>query len=1438
MAHTITRRSLFQAAGLAAASILLPHVPGGVLAPTAALADKVGAAGTASRVQSMVILVSKGEVAFVAYDLAQVDEHGNAQPLAGVHVTVTSGFNGAVAEGTTNKSGLVILNIEGLSEGYDGATELEECVFNGSVTATKDGYRVFRTGRLRIEGASGIAVPTRPADDATPYATLLTFNDYDAQYLPATFVRTPKNTERHTLALELFVPDALLAKAGSAGAATVELRADGADEAIDAGPLALDGNAARATLTGDYLRDAADNARLIPAETTLYLLLRLGHQAWRLSTTLRATDGVVDEFTQSQDDFDLMAATNDEANARMPGWFPALLGGSVLNMWVPKSLVMFEYSPYGHLMLGVTTPGLGFVREKGESDPKGFGLQERGEFKKELARRASDGKACLARYRDSLLSTRPATSAICRMPLAASISVTAAAQLLATAIFGDEVENGWAGSLEGVVVGTIDTSISENVLAGVVPVFVTFEFTASLRFALGIGLTSSAPNFTLADVGWSYDSTGLTIYTPVSAALTAGLGVAGVLSVGIRGVADFATKTVFGPAPAGKKNVHFTASAGARLELAFQALLARWSFQLVGEDLRPFYDSWDDEDVANGAGTASTSGSPFSLGATGGIDAFTFAGGAANGLSDLARFLAAGTPVSQAELAASATVRQAGEKNAPATRLVSGTPEPVGNMELITFVDPENGTPTAGLVGEQFSFEDTRGPANVAAESAPELAANGGIGATVDQRISEGVFSDPRVHAVGLAGKTFVFRIATVLYEGVGARTRLVAQELDTSGSALSEQRVIEFATSLDEVSRTDLFDYDFDVCAYDHKGTPATKPGFRILMVSGTRPAGDATDAASALANTWVCALFLDADLKAYAATVTRPKNRQVNAACHGYSNPKIILGSKDGRGVSHMAALIHRTADTPEGLVAEDATATLQLGVLLWQGMRLTLTRDVQLPSDIVDIDLQLRAGAAGCALYDACAIACVSQSRTDVFTLRRTGEAAGATLTGSETAAAVVDALRGAPASIEVVQSIAGAPAVAALRAWPGHEGWLFSSDGHLWHADFDDAETGASEFATTDVGAADFNFQDFFASPDGSFLYMAQNRDVEEKATSQSADNNRDGQAGEFHRILASKLIGGRFTLPFPFAELKHAVHGLSCVRESATSATFIATEITSLAQSAANLWLIKVPCLKAASADACVLDGPVAYLGRENRFNVTMTNHGNVALAEAAVHLHAADDTPLAHAAVSFEAGNARRSVWAPDAPGSGAEAAQTAAALDAAAGEDPVLDPVGAGVLLPGQTGTYEVTFQLPEEWPATGEGADEDGNEVRGVRAVTGQLTTHACDTTSVNLALASVEQPLEAARPSDLRLQEGTTLDLELGRGDVTPVGSGEESGGDHRPGGSGNEKPTTPGAGNGNRKPAATPDTGDDASAALPAMLGIAGAALLAYERGTAR
>lgn len=1436
MAHTITRRSLFQAAGLAAASILLPRVPGGVLAPTAALADEVGAADSTSRVQSTVILVSKGEVAFVAYDLSQVDEHGNAQPLAGVHVTVTSGFNGTVAEGTTNRNGLAILNIEALSEGYDGTTELEECVFNGSVTATKDGYRVFRTGRLRIEGASGIAVPTRPADDATPYATLLTFNDYDAQYLPATFVRTPKNTERHTLALELFVPDALLAKAGSAGAATVELWADGGDAAIDAGPFALDGNAARATLTGDYLRDAADNTRLIPAETTLYLLLRLGQQAWRLSTTLRATDGVVDEFTQGQGDFDLVAATNDEANARMPGWFPALLGGSVLNMWVPKSLVMFEYSPYGHLMLGVTTPGLGFVREKGESDPKGFGLQERGEFKKELARRVSDGKACLARYRDSLLSTRPATSAICRMPLAASISVTAAAQLLATATFGGErKDGGWTGSLEGVVVGTIDTSISENVLAGVVPVFVTFEFTASLRFALGIGLTSSAPNFTLADVDWNYDSTGLTIYTPVSAALTAGLGVAGVLSVGIRGVADFATKTVFGPAPAGKKNVHFTASAGARLELAFQALLARWSFQLVGEDLRPFYDSWDDEDVANGAGTASTSGSPFSLGATGGIDAFTFAGGAANGLSDLARFLAAGTPVSQAELAASATVRQAGEKNAPAARLVSGTPEPVGNMELITFVDPENGTPTAGLVGEQFSFEDTRGPANVAAESAPELAANGGIGATVDQRISEGAFSDPRVRAVSIGNKTYVFRISTVTY-GAGARTRLVAQELDGSGTTLSEQRVIEFTTNRVDVSRQDLFDYEFDVCAYDPEGTPATKPGFRILMVSGTRPAGDATGTAEAMASTWVCALFLDASLKAYATTVTRPANKQVNAACHGYSNPKIILGSTDGRGVSHIAALIHRTADTPEGLVADDATVTLQLGVLLWQGMRLTLTQDIPLPSDIVDIDLQLRPDAPGCALYDACAVACVSQSRTDVFTLRRTGEAMGGALAGNETKAQISDTLTRAPASVEVVQSVASAPAVPALRAWPGHEGWLFSSDGHLWHADFDDAETGASEFATTDVGAGDFNFQDFFASANGSFLFMAQNRDVEEKATSQSADDNRNGQAGEFHRILASKLIGGRFTLPFPFAELKHAVHGLSCVRESATSATFIATEITSLAQSAADLWLIKVPCLKAASADACVLDGPVAYLGRENRFNVTVTNHGNVALAEAEVHLHAADDTPLAHAAVSFEAGNARRSVWAPDAPGSSAEAAQAAAANVANA--DPVLDPVGAGVLLPGQTGTYEVAFRLPDEWPATGEGADEDGNEVRGVRAVTGRLTTHACDTTSVNLALASVEQPLETARPSDLWLQEGTTLDLELGRGDVTPVGSGEESGGDHRPGGSGDEKPAGAGGGNGNRKPAATPDTGDDASAALPAMLGIAGAALLAYERGTAR
>ena len=1435
MSRPITRRGLFEAVSLAAASILLPRVPGGVVVPgpETALADEAGgAANGAGRVQSTVILVSKGEVAFVAYDLAQTDSKGNALPLAGVHVSVTSSFNGATAKGTTNKNGLVILDIEPLSEGYDGKTELGVCAFNGSIVATRDGYRVFRTGRLRMEGASGVALPTRPTDDAAPYATLLTFNGYDAQYLPATFVRTPKNIERHTLALELDVPQALLAEVGGPSEASVELWADGGDAPIDSGALAFDGNAARATLVGDYLRDAADNDRLIPAETTLYLLLRLGKKTWRLSSTLRATDGVVDEFVQGQGDFDLTPATNDDVNARMPDWFPALLGGSALNMWVPKSLVMFEYSPYGHLMLGVTTPGLGFVREKGESDPKGFGLQERGEFKKELARRMNDGKACYERYKNSLLSTRPATSAICRMPLAASISVTAAAQLLATATFGNErKDGGWTGSLEGIVIGTIDTSISENVLAGVIPVFVTFEFMASVRSALGIGFCSSASDFTLADVTWNYDTTGLTIYTPVSAALTAGLGVAGVLSVGIRGVADFATKTVFGPAPAGKGNAHFTASAGARLELAFQALLARWSFQLVGKDMQPFYDSWGKDLLgANGAGSPG-GGSPFSLGMAGEADEFTSVGGAANGLGGMAQFLAAGLPVTEASLAATSTVSGMARNDVVCYELVEGEPVPVGSMALTTYISPDDGTPTSLLAQEGYDHVDFRGPANVACEGEGELAANGGIGATVDQRISGDVFSDPRVRTVSLKGTAYVFRIATVTYEGAGARTRLVAQELDSAGATLSGQHVIEFTTNRRDVSREDLFDYEFDVCVYDPEGAPATKPGFRILMVSGTRPAGDATGAEVALANTWVCTLFLDEGLKAYATTVTRPQNRQANATCHGYSNPRIILGSTDGRGVSHMAALVHRTADAPEGLMAEDATATLELGVLLWQGMRLTLTRDIQLPPDIVDIDLQLRPKAPGCALYDACAVACVSQSRTDVFTLRRTGEAQGAALTGSETPTAVVDALAGAPAGVELVPSVAGAQAVAALRAWPGHAGWLLSSEGHLWHADFNDAVVDASELSLADVGAADFNFQDFFASPDGSFLYMAQNRDAQEDGSAQDASDERDGQAGEFHRILASKLIAGRFTLPFPLAELSHAVHGLVCVRKSAVSTTFMATEITSLAESTADLWLIKVPCLKAASADACALDGPVAYLGRENAFNVTVTNRGNVALAEADVHLHAADDTPLAHATVSFAAGNARRSVWAPDAPASGAKATDSAATGGADA--DPVLDPVRAGVLLPGQTGTYEVTFQLPDEWPQTGEGTDEDGNAVRGVRAVTGQLTTHACDSAAANLALGSVEQPLSAARASDLRLPGASELDLELGCGNVTLVGAKDSD-----PSDTGGKGPAGPGGSGGNSRGGATPDTGDATSAALPVALGAAGIALLAYERDVAR
>ena len=140
--RTITRRSFVE---VAIGSIFaLPVVSGGLVLT---MDPKEAYAADAT-----VVVAKCNECAFAVMDVA-----GNKKtPVKDAHVFVKSCFNGKTVEGKTNDKGVAIFDIAPLSEDEGKKKKPERYTFSAEIEVTKVGYRIFRTGRVTVEGAKGV----------------------------------------------------------------------------------------------------------------------------------------------------------------------------------------------------------------------------------------------------------------------------------------------------------------------------------------------------------------------------------------------------------------------------------------------------------------------------------------------------------------------------------------------------------------------------------------------------------------------------------------------------------------------------------------------------------------------------------------------------------------------------------------------------------------------------------------------------------------------------------------------------------------------------------------------------------------------------------------------------------------------------------------------------------------------------------------------------------------------------------------------------------------------------------------------------------------------------------------------------------------------------------------------------------------------------------
>ncbi|MBR3690194.1 MAG: hypothetical protein IKL97_03740, partial [Eggerthellaceae bacterium] len=360
-----------------------------------------------------------------------------------------------------------------------------------------------------------------------------------------------------------------------------------------------------------------------------------------------------------------------------------------------------------------------------------------------------------------------------------------------------------------------------------VPLYVRFQASAALRATIdaGVGVTKDEGKFHLSD-GASF-SLNLKI---VELAVTLGVGVADVVSVGVRGLGYIsAFMGVYFESPKeGKPNPRLSLEGGADVSVVLQAFMFKGSVKLYSFT-GVIADNWAASQaarLASGEGadvsSASDAGSAYAMRLPGGgvghpiPNPLVGNGGLLRGGSPSTAFSDNAVPVTASELMSSVEFTATPKRAVLRSGKVDGALPPQHDL---------------------YSYEPVRRDGRGLGTPSSGLQSLGSGGAVVaGGTMHEGAYSDPRLKVVVVDGEPWMLRILSVNYgtaESPQVRTRLsVARWVFDSGDGESladglweSAQVIDFEPVYGGVQvsegqggvsatpqRIDLYDYDYSV--------------------------------------------------------------------------------------------------------------------------------------------------------------------------------------------------------------------------------------------------------------------------------------------------------------------------------------------------------------------------------------------------------------------------------------------------------------------------------------------------------------------------------------------------------------------------------------------------------------------------------------------------
>lgn len=1329
--RALTRRSFLMGGGATVAAIMLPCL--GVFDGKRAYALDPDAKADGGDPTAQFIVLSAYEIGLSVYD---VDAQGKNAPVPGAKVSIAAASDSSKRlEAVADDLGAVVFDVRSLGATVDLGPDGVRYRFEGSVTVSNgDGYRICTLTKIRVDSGTAMALPCCKIDDPSiPYFEYLSFNGWDMQYCDCEVLRTGA----------AYNPVPITGKLHLAGAqaAEVSLWARTTDEAGKLDGKALftvnvdvKGGVGTFKRSDLFLKLEPPSDALLPKDRSFEVHVKAGGTTYVFPTKLTAQDSPIPFKTGNANvvpEVSFGQAGSSMNIFTLPSSFPAVLRGSSLTCWVPTFPLQFYLNPLGYFFLGggicISKEGQGIEGFKQE----GFANETRKSFDQQFGELAERWNSKYDAYRNMKRGTNPGTTNKFGHQFSSKIGISFAAQAYISAQC-NALENPSDMKFTGVMAAIIDAyafaHLCQQFTIGPVPFFIALNISLDTRL-LSLYASCESPAGDPLNISLVPSATGAGIVATFAISPSIGLGLDGVLAVSLCGTGQISTyiglisceTTLSGPR-------HFVVSASLSLDLVLQALIFKWSGNIWSEDWPRLYDNWkaDGNDAIEGTSIASCpTHLAFGVDTDGkGIysneEPAALAAAAANGdeVISLAEFGKLATIVTSNELLrtkeATATA-VAGFQAAPAYDPVEiggglhATPMSVADLDA----EDALGEGADGYLYADAG-EDPAGVCNGVAAVAG-IADAGGIIPNKDVRIISKSFSNPREKVVVYNGATILFRLANVEYEVNGAhvgRPRLVAQVYNDATGHWGRPKVLDIPVTVPNIDRAAMFDCDFDV-SMQTNSNPSSHlyQGIYVSLVSTLRQNGDSTSFFSAACAPVLTVAVFNRELRRLSSVMWRDDPGAARANAYAITCPRVTTVERDGNPFCIAMAYLRHAASDEQGVFGADASTTCCIAIPM--AANLVHASSLQVAPTTSNLTISSIKSAPAQTDDDT-----ASAAFSLYFTAGGTLSITSVTLTIDPQLAAAgpedeLDALKQIAIEFSFTNNISGVEGVTGMQPWPGRSSFLMLSNGDLTECSFDPSVTDGTLSRRT-VGPSRAKLSAFRISDNGNVLFFTENKEGKSGQNFDDAGEPTDAQTETRHRIMASIYVDGLFSEPFVLGQTAHALDSIAGV-SGHSSYTFITSSIIDMASSMADMYYVDIPIVATATTLGFAAESVFTLQGEEASFTLVLRNDGNVILTGCRATLVDVDTGENADSVLlSFAAENLCASAWNPelfdDATEEDIAATKAytddavAAALEAAGieGTHLLADPAEAGVLLPGKTAQYRVTFTVPANWHGT----------------------------------------------------------------------------------------------------------------------------------------